>query len=76
MVLVVSVLSSVRFGFVVEFCKFVDLQNLRSDVTDIANVGHDILSYLNLMTPPSSTTTTDENEIDTYFPHVRGVVNY
>ena len=74
MVLVVSVLSSVRFGFVVEFCKFVDLQNLRSDVTDIANVGHDILSYLNLMTPPSSTTTTDV--IDTYSPHVRGVVKW
>jgi len=54
----------------VGFGKFVDLQNLRSDVTDIANIGHDFLS--DLMTPPSSTITTDE--IDTYSPHVRGVV--
>ena len=55
----------------VGFGKFVDLQNLRSDVTDIANVRHDFLS--DLMTPPSSTATTDV--IDTYYsPHVGGVV--
>ena len=42
----------------VGFGKFVDLQNkLRSDVTDIANVGHDFMS--DLMTPQSLTTTSD-----------------